>query len=234
MIDEIIKLRGDGLSFRKIALVLNTSVGKVQYRWNKWLEQTEEQFIDSREGRAATNSNSSENNPVLDALPLNGELKAKLVTPRKMILFWDVSVIPQKIIELFYGRPFKELVTIVRLYDVTGILFNGVNAHHFNEITVPYNNGHWFIKGLEKHHSYIAELGIYLSDSEFFPIYRSNCVQTSGLELLLESVYQQDVVQIQRYEEEAPKWVEHVSTYSYYLKSDNLEEKNEQKPFRTS
>ena len=46
MIKEIIKLREDGLSFRKIASQLNTTVGRVQYRWNKYVNnrgnQTEE------------------------------------------------------------------------------------------------------------------------------------------------------------------------------------------------
>ena len=42
MIDEIIKLREDGLSFRKIASELNTTVGRVQYRWNKWVNNQEQ------------------------------------------------------------------------------------------------------------------------------------------------------------------------------------------------
>ena len=41
MIEEIIKLREDGLSFRKIASQLNTTVGRVQYRWNKYVNNQE-------------------------------------------------------------------------------------------------------------------------------------------------------------------------------------------------
>lgn len=36
MLDDIITKRRKGLSFRQIAKELNTSPGKVQYRWNKW------------------------------------------------------------------------------------------------------------------------------------------------------------------------------------------------------
>ena len=46
MIEEIIKLRGDGLSFRKIASQLNTTVGRVQYRWNKYVNTQGNQIED--------------------------------------------------------------------------------------------------------------------------------------------------------------------------------------------
>lgn len=39
MIDEIIKLRRRGLSFRKIASKLDTTVGKVQYQWTKLIQK---------------------------------------------------------------------------------------------------------------------------------------------------------------------------------------------------
>lgn len=38
MIEEIVKLRRKGLSFRKIAVELNSTVGKVQYQWKKYMK----------------------------------------------------------------------------------------------------------------------------------------------------------------------------------------------------
>lgn len=227
MINEIIKLRGDGLSFSKIASELNTTVGKVQYRWNKWMDLTGRELMRKSNNQTSKDLNSLENVTVSDVILLKGELKAKLVTPRRMILFWDVSELPKKIIELFFNRKFEELVHVVRIYDVTDIVFNGKNAHHFHGISVPYDSGHWFIKGLAVNRCYIAELGVYFSDTEFFPLYRSNCIRTPSLEITNGNVCKEDLLQFQRYEDQPPKWMKHVSTYSYYLKSNSLEENNE-------
>ncbi|ETI67034.1 DUF4912 domain-containing protein [Neobacillus vireti] len=159
-------------------------------------------------------------------VPLKGELAAKLVTPRKMILFWEVSELPEKIIELFFNCRFENLVPVVRIYDVTDIIFNGKNARHYYEITVPYQSGHWFIKGLAPNRCYTAELGVHLLDANFFPLFRSNCIQTPASTLLNGIELHRDIIQYQQYEDHPPKWVDHVSTYSYYLKSNLLEEKN--------
>ncbi|MEH7121145.1 DUF4912 domain-containing protein [Neobacillus vireti] len=221
MIEEIIKLRSEGLSFRKIASELNTTVGKVQYRWNKWIEENNDQLSNEPNRQSTKETNSSDYSISSEFIPLKGELKAKLVTPRKIILFWDNSEIPKKIIQRFFNQKFEQLVSVVRVYDVTNILFNGKNALHFNEITVPYQSGHWFIKGLAENRSYVAELGVYIADNVFFPLYRSDSIQTPALGIQEGNTFQQELTQFQRYEEESPKWVEQVSTYSYYVKSNN-------------
>ena len=226
MIEEIIKLRGDGLSFRRIALVLNTTVGKVQYRWNKWIDHSDEinSNVQKTTGKKSANSQIAP-----DQIPLKGELKAKLVSPRKIILFWEVSELPKKIIELFFKKRFEELVTVIRVYDVTDITFNGKNAHHFYEIPVSYQSGHWIIKGLIPNRNFVAELGIYFSDQKFFPLLRSNCIQTPHSQIAIGYEGNSDLfLKVQEYEEKTPKWTEHVSTYSYYVETtNNLEEKNE-------
>jgi hypothetical protein len=227
MIKEIIKLRGDGLSFRKIASELNTTVGKVQYRWNKWIEDQDSEISNELNSQSTKESNSSNDSIILESIPLKGELKARLITPRKIILFWDTSETPKKIIERFFNRKFEELVTVTRIYDVTNILFNGKNAHHFNELTVPYQSGHWIIKGLSENRSYIAELGVHLSENQFFPLYRSDCIQMPSPEIVSGNSFQQELLLFQRYEVESPKWMEHVSTYSYYVKSNNTGDHNE-------
>jgi len=39
LIEEITKLRGKGLTFRKIAEELDTTIGKIQYQWRKYNSQ---------------------------------------------------------------------------------------------------------------------------------------------------------------------------------------------------
>jgi hypothetical protein len=181
MIEEIIKLREGGLSFRKIASQLNTTVGRVQYRWNKYVNSQENQIEDDTVEEKIQKEDNVFEPTTIDYSPTKGELQVKLVTLRKVIVYWEASKIPEKVISLFYNRKFEELVHIVRLYDVTDIIFTGKNAHHYYDIAVPYNKGHWFIKGLTANRSYVAELGVKFKDNDFFPVLRSNSVQTPPL-----------------------------------------------------
>lgn len=148
--------------------------------------------------------------------PQKGELNIKLVTPQKILLFWDSSQLPKMIMELYFNRPFVDLVSVVRIFDVTDVIFNGNNAHHFYEFTVPYDNGHWFVKGLTANRSYVAELGMHLPETGFFPVFRSNCVQTPSTGIPNGKDLYQDLLHLKLHEESQPKWLNHVSTYSYY------------------
>jgi len=223
MIEEIIKLREDGLSFRKIASQLNTTIGRVQYRWNKYIKSQENEnsrevdSVEKKEHKEENNINLSTN----DNTPIKGELQVKLVTPRKVIVYWEASSIPNKVLSLFYNKPFEEMIHIVRLYDVSDIIFTGNNAHHYYDITVPYNKGYWFIKGLTANRSYVAELGVKLNDKEFFPVLRSNSVQTPAIGKHNGSEIYKSLVTAQHIDEFSPKWIDHVSTYSYYRETEN-------------
>lgn len=225
MIEEIIKLREDGLSFRKIASQLNTSIGRVQYRWNKYVNHQENQRNYTGEEKTQMEKIIL-NQPSNDYSPIKGELQVKLVTPRKVIIYWEVSKIPEKVFSLFYNRSFEDMVHIVRIYDVTDIIFTGKNAYHYYDITVPYNKGHWFIKGLTSNRSYVAELGVKFNDNDFFPVLRSNSVQTPALGNLNGSEIYHSLVHNQQIDHYSPKWIDHVSTYSYYGNPKNMEQKN--------
>ncbi|MFP7297629.1 DUF4912 domain-containing protein [Neobacillus niacini] len=226
MIEEIIKLREDGLSFRKIASTLNTTVGKVQYRWNKYINTQENQLEDVTVEETTLKEVNESKIPTIDTTPVKGELKVKLVTPRKVILYWETSAIPVKVITEFFDKTFEELVSLVRIYDVTDILFNGENAHHYYDIAVPYSKGYWFIKGLTANRSYVAELGVKLNENEFFPILRSNSVQTPAMGNSDGSGLYTNLLNILQIDDFSPKWIDHVSTYSYYEESKNTEQKN--------
>lgn len=223
MLHDIIKLREDGLSFRRIAAELNTTVGKVQYRWNKWMENQEckgQQRVNSPETAAEL---SPERELLPAFIPVKGELSVRLVSSQKIILFWEVSALADTVIESYFDICLSELVSVMRIYDVTDIIFDGKNAHHFYEITVPYKHGHWFVKGLTANRSYIAELGVLLPTTGYFPLLRSNCIQTPKLEWS-SNLLSHDQLEILRYEAKPPRWNDYVSTYSYYGEEDSGKE----------
>lgn len=222
MLADIIKLREEGLSFRKIASELNTTVGKVQYQWNKWINTNEYSMKNISEDPVIHNDHFPSNQPT----PLKGELQAKLTSPNRILLFWDVSEIPKKLIQLYFNQSMDELIQVIRIYDVTDLVFTGQNAHHFYEIAVPYNNGYWFIKGLTANRSYVAEIGVKRKDNDFFPIFRSNSVQTPAITSSNGKDMYHHLAHFQQIENRSPKWIDHVSTYSYYDDSKILEQKN--------
>ncbi|WHZ01745.1 DUF4912 domain-containing protein [Neobacillus sp. YX16] len=226
MIEEIIKLREDGLSFRKIASHLNTTIGRVQYRWSKYINNLENNIEVVSVEENTQREVSELNHQTIEYTPVKGELQVKLVTPRKVIVYWEASKVPVKVITSFYDRPFEELVHIVRIYDVTDIIFTGNNAYHYYDITVPYNQGYWFIKGLTANRSYVAELGVKLNENEFFPVLRSNSVQTPTMGNLKGSEIYTNLVNFQQIDNFSPKWIDYVSTYSYYGESKNTEQNN--------
>lgn len=226
MIEEIIKLREDGLSFRKIASQLNTTVGKVQYRWNKYINIQENNREDIIVEEKTRDEDDLVKQPTIDYNPIKGELQVKLVTPQKVIVYWEASKLPERVLTLFYNKPVEELVHIVRIYDVTDIIFNGNNAHHFYDIAVPYHKGYWFIKGLTASRTYVAELGVKNNKKDFFPFLRSNSVQTPKMGGNMGSEIYNNLIHAQQIDDFSPKWIDHVSTYSYYEESKNMEQKN--------
>jgi hypothetical protein len=147
--------------------------------------------------------------------PLQGELHIQWVTADKLVLLWDITLITKKVIESYFSVCFRDLVALIRIYDVTDIIFDGKNAHHFYEVSIPLNNGQWFIKGLAANRSYIAELAVLIPTAGYFPLFRSNCLQTPNLNMKSSQVIkQQSEMNVNQLP--SPKWRKLVSTYSYY------------------
>src|ERR1700719_4186847 len=93
------------------------------------------------------------------------EMLLKLVSSQKLVLIWNHSDLPKKLIEHYFNRQFEDLVHVIRIYDVSQIIFNGKNAHHFYEIAIPLAQGYWFVKGLVPNRCYLAEIGVKLESN---------------------------------------------------------------------
>ncbi|MDO8661962.1 MAG: DUF4912 domain-containing protein [Candidatus Omnitrophota bacterium] len=67
---------------------------------------------------------------------------------------------------------------VLRVYDVTNIIFNGSNANHFFDIQIHEFANNWYIDAGSPGKSWCVDLGLKLSDGRFITILRSNVVQT--------------------------------------------------------
>lgn len=66
---------------------------------------------------------------------------------------------------------------ILRVYDVSLIIFNGNNAHSFFDVDIAGPLGNWYIQ-VAPGKSWCAELGFKLTDGAFIKLLRSNTVHT--------------------------------------------------------
>lgn len=213
------KMTEEENTFQKIAEDLHLTVDRVQSYWKNWMGKQEDLLVNlnPNETNLQDEDSSQANSPVTNIPQLQGKMQAKLIPPRKAIFFWDSSDLPKRFFQYYFNIRFDDLVPVIRIYDVTQIQFNGKNAHHFYEIPISYQQGYWIVKGLFSNRSYLAEVGVKLSNGSFFPLLRSNSIRIPKLENVLDNEFYQDISQLYRDEEQTPKWREFVSTYSYYL-----------------
>jgi hypothetical protein len=232
--EEMIKMAEEENFFQIIAEDLNLSMDRVQFYWKNWMckQETVPENLEQNQPKFQDQISSQANPLGNDDVPqIHGEMQAKLITPRKVIFFWDSSYLPKQFFQLYFNICFDELVQVIRIYDVTKIEFNGKNAHHLYDIPIPYQQGYWIVKGLFSNRSYLAEIGVKLSNNDFFPVLRSNSIRMPKLETVMNHEIHQDLSQFYRHEEQQPKWREFVSTYSYYLENGNDGGKNDPRSY---
>jgi len=76
------------------------------------------------------------------------------------------------------GDGFYRAKKILRVYDVTNIIFNGSNANSFFDIQYNDFANSWYIDTAGPGHSWCVDLGLMLTDGRFITILRSNVAQT--------------------------------------------------------
>lgn len=91
--------------------------------------------------------------------------------------YWDISpnFMETKAKE---ARKSGQYDLILRVYDVTDIVFDGKNAHKFIDLKVSGDSNNWYINVWASDRSYIVDLGFKTADGRFILIARSNVVST--------------------------------------------------------
>jgi glycosyltransferase involved in cell wall biosynthesis len=75
-----------------------------------------------------------------------------------------------------HGQAFNNACMVVRLYDVTDILFDGFNAHTFFDLEINGLSGSQYFAPERLARNYLAEIGFRLTDGSFHYIARSNTI----------------------------------------------------------
>jgi hypothetical protein len=93
--------------------------------------------------------------------------------------YWEIQ--PQKEEEVrrrITERGASPVKSILRVYDVSDVEFNGRNAHSSFDIELTGLANSWYIDVGSPDRSWVVDIGILASNSEFFVLARSNCVRT--------------------------------------------------------
>lgn len=111
---------------------------------------------------------------VLPELPETyGESKlvAMVRDPFMVHAYWDLT---EKIIARAHAQGGQRMV--LRVYDVTELVFDGRNAHSWFEIPTPEYVRNWNIQMPQDGRNYLIQLGWVTPDGRFLPVMRSNVV----------------------------------------------------------
>ncbi|CAM3674624.1 DUF4912 domain-containing protein [Cytobacillus oceanisediminis] len=205
MIDEIIKLRRRGLSFRKIARELDTTVGKVQYQWVKLVQNKAKR---SREEPFQTKS-PYQGTDKKNASIIEDKINLTRISDEKIKVDWELSIYKENMVAQYFNRPISSWRKALRIYDVTGVIFDGGNAQSDHEVVLPDHHTEWIFKGLKPNRVYCIEMGMKLTENNFFPLLRSDALYTTetGFE---------NISRPQEKIQKPAEWSDSVSTYTYY------------------
>jgi hypothetical protein len=88
--------------------------------------------------------------------------------PHWTFIWWEIS---ERTLEASSARGAKR---ILRVYDVTDIIFDGRNSHHFFDTEVTGETDHWYLYVPTSNRNYCVEFGISWDGGEFHSLVRSN------------------------------------------------------------
>lgn len=91
--------------------------------------------------------------------------------------YWDISgaLMAEKTAAAKKDGSYK---MVLRIYDVTDVVFNGDNAHKYIDIEVTGDANNWYINVWAAGRTYVADLGLKTASGRFILIARSNAVGT--------------------------------------------------------
>jgi len=93
--------------------------------------------------------------------------------------YWEVNrEIEERTLRAIREKGLSSQKSVLRVYDVTGIDFNGQNERRFFDIVLSGLAHNWYIEVGEPNHDFIVDIGIVASDGSFHLLCRSNRVKT--------------------------------------------------------
>ncbi|MNI24428.1 hypothetical protein D3C73_780480 [compost metagenome] len=97
--------------------------------------------------------------------------------PTTLYAYWRLSSRKERLIKEHFGDDWRALRPTLRLYDITGLSFDGSASGPVRQYSVDTAYS-CYLQELEPAKSYAADLGIWNKRDQFLPLLRSNTVYT--------------------------------------------------------
>jgi hypothetical protein len=104
------------------------------------------------------------------------ELVLMEIDPRRAHAYWHVA--PSDFESATRSAGDAQQPLVVRMYDISGVQFDGANARSSFDVQVQGLQGHWYIDLFADGRTYTAELGLRRSDGSLIRLARSNTIRT--------------------------------------------------------
>jgi len=98
--------------------------------------------------------------------------------PRWLHTYWETKEQTIHGLKNRLGEEFYRAKKVLRVYDVTNVIFNGSNANRFFDIQINDLANSWYVDTDGPGRAWCIDLGLMLPDGRFITILRSNVVQT--------------------------------------------------------
>lgn len=99
--------------------------------------------------------------------------------PHWLYAYWEITATKQDEFARTYGpEAWSSTHPVLRVYDVTGVAFNGNNAKGFMDIHLGDEIENWHIQVGEPDRTFCVDLGRMFQDGRFITLLRSNVVNT--------------------------------------------------------
>ncbi|MEI6631340.1 MAG: DUF4912 domain-containing protein [bacterium] len=92
--------------------------------------------------------------------------------------YWEITGATFDNLKARLGDTFYSSKMVIRVYDVSDIIFNGSNAHRFFDIEINLEANNWYIDTGGPGRSWCVDVGLRLPNGDFITIVRSNTVRT--------------------------------------------------------
>lgn len=92
--------------------------------------------------------------------------------------YWEVTAHTWDKLKNAFKNEFYQAKRVLRVYDISHIIFDGKNAHRFFEVEINEHANNWYIDTKGPGRSWCVDLGLLLSEGRFIGIVRSNTVHT--------------------------------------------------------
>ena len=104
--------------------------------------------------------------------------------PNWLFAYWEITAARQEEFARQHGpEAWRQSRPVLRVYDVTGVDFNGSNANKFIDFHISNYDDNWHVEVAQPNSTFCVDLGRILPDGRFITLLRSNMVHTPSMDV---------------------------------------------------